>query len=155
VPLTITPPHQRTLIRTMLTGNFINKLSWSEGYRQILSHTALHLIFLLLLTALKNGWMRHLTCVHRWIKESASNPVEVYAASKRMTTRAAARVLFGVDIWESPGSSETTHSDRHNNPLINSYMARDLDDFGAGFFALPIPFPGTAFYKVSNSCNSW
>ena len=75
-----------------------------------------------------------------------------------MTTRAAARVLFGVDLVQRRDSAEKTtrsggchDSSKDDSPALSCYdMAQDLDDFGAGFFVLPIPFPGTAFYKVRN-----
>lgn len=91
-------------------------------------------------------------CVLSWMTLPASKPVDVYAAAKRMTTRAAAQVLFGVDIRRDIVSNETTCGDRRdNNPFTDRDwdVAKDLEDFGAGFFALPIPFPGTTFYKVS------
>lgn len=87
--------------------------------------------------------------VFRWMTSDDSSPIDVYAAAKRMTMRAAARVLFGIDLQQRQRTSSPSNSCYGCVTSDDGFdMAQDLDDFGAGFFTLPIPIPGTAFYKV-------
>ena len=90
----------------------------------------------------------------KWIDRGGA--VEVYSAARAMTTRAAARVMLGID--ETCPAGRPTPAGQPSPaarlcptglPLLAAFH-RDLTEYAEGFFAVPVPLPGTAYYKVGS-----